>query len=74
MGAVNEGMVAILRKVATIANEELKSPDKYTKELFAYRKEAAKRYMSSCDDEARAHILEVIEYTNENIKKVLNLW
>lgn len=74
MGAIDEGRVAILRKVATIANEQLKSPDKYTKELFEYRKEAAKRYMSCNDDEAKAHILEIIEFTNDNIKKILNLW
>jgi len=74
MGAVDEGKVAIFRRVATIANEELKSPDKYTRELFAYRKEAAKKFIDSCDDEIKEHLLELIEFTNDNIKKILNLW
>ena len=74
MGAIDEGKVAILRRVAIIASEETKGPDKYTQELFTYRKEAARKFMNSCDDEARSHLLEIIEFTNDNIKKVLNLW
>ena len=70
MGNIDERIL----KVALIANEEIKGPDKYTQQLFAYRKEAAIKYMESNDEEGKEHILEIIEYTNDSIKKVLNIW
>ena len=69
-----KSQVTLLERIASIAHEEIKNPDKYTQQLFLYRKEAAKKFISTSDDEVRSHLLEVIEFTNDSIKKVLNLW